>query len=403
MSSTKDAAFDPARKPLDEHYISRTFSSFVAVSDDGLVQFAHYTVKEYLLSEKIKDGPARDFYTDNITANTFVANSCLSYLVFCDSQDIHPETENRDCHNCPRKRPLLEYAANNWYRHALMVEPTVTPRGATAPVEATTPQEGALLPGEISKSPMLLDGVYTAILYYLLAMIRFMSILLKRTRPDNSGENKRLGGSEDISTPSNGTHDAPSESLSEWAESIRLMFDQISDLDVEQYRNSLKAAASKGYEKIVELVLAHKTPVNIKSLHALKIWKAAIFEKYDELLRLLLGKTAGASAEKDWWPEQGDLRSEAKPVSRRRQEAVVHEAVVKLLLEKGIEPDSKDNLGQTPLSWAAGGGHEAVVKLLLEKGVELDSKDNRGRTPLSRAAERGHEAVVKLLNPTSDS
>ena len=53
-----------------------------------------------------------------------------------------------------------------------------------------------------------------------------------------------------------------------------------------------------------------------------------------------------------------------------------HEAVVKLLLEKGAEPESKDNdYGRTPLSWAAGSGHEAVVKLLLEKGAELESKD----------------------------
>jgi ankyrin repeat protein len=42
-------------------------------------------------------------------------------------------------------------------------------------------------------------------------------------------------------------------------------------------------------------------------------------------------------------------------------------------------------------------GHEAVVKLLLEKGAELESKDNNSQTPLSHAAEKGHEAVVKLL------
>jgi len=44
--------------------------------------------------------------------------------------------------------------------------------------------------------------------------------------------------------------------------------------------------------------------------------------------------------------------------------------VVKLLLEKGAELDSKDNDGQTPLLLAAAKGHEAVVKLLLEKGAE---------------------------------
>jgi ankyrin repeat protein len=75
-----------------------------------------------------------------------------------------------------------------------------------------------------------------------------------------------------------------------------------------------------------------------------------------------------------------------------------HEAVVKLLLEKGAELEAKDNYGQTPLLWAAENGHEAVVKLLLEKNAELEAKDdNYGQTPLSWAAANGHEAVVKLL------
>ena len=75
-----------------------------------------------------------------------------------------------------------------------------------------------------------------------------------------------------------------------------------------------------------------------------------------------------------------------------------HEAVVKLLLEKGADVESKDRYyGQTPLSWAAEKGHEAVVKLLLEKGADVESKDEYGRTPLWWAAEKGHEAVVKLL------
>jgi ankyrin repeat protein len=61
-----------------------------------------------------------------------------------------------------------------------------------------------------------------------------------------------------------------------------------------------------------------------------------------------------------------------------------HEAVVKLLVEKGTELESKDNqYSRTPLLWAAMDGHEAVVKLLVDKGAELESKDNQySRTPL---------------------
>jgi hypothetical protein len=43
--------------------------------------------------------------------------------------------------------------------------------------------------------------------------------------------------------------------------------------------------------------------------------------------------------------------------------------VTTALLKNGHDPDSKDSNSRTPLSWAAGNGHEAVVKLLLEKGA----------------------------------
>ena len=45
---------------------------------------------------------------------------------------------------------------------------------------------------------------------------------------------------------------------------------------------------------------------------------------------------------------------------------------MKLLLEKGADVKSKNNVGETPLSWAAWNGHEAVVKLLLEKGADVE-------------------------------
>ena len=52
--------------------------------------------------------------------------------------------------------------------------------------------------------------------------------------------------------------------------------------------------------------------------------------------------------------------------------------IMKLLLEKGADLNSKDNpYNRTPLSWAAERGHEAVVRLLLAKdGVDPDSRDS---------------------------
>jgi ankyrin repeat protein len=47
--------------------------------------------------------------------------------------------------------------------------------------------------------------------------------------------------------------------------------------------------------------------------------------------------------------------------------------MVKLLLENGnVDVDTVDNLGQTPLSYAAAGGHDTVVQLLGGSGNSVD-------------------------------
>jgi serine/threonine-protein phosphatase 6 regulatory ankyrin repeat subunit B len=43
--------------------------------------------------------------------------------------------------------------------------------------------------------------------------------------------------------------------------------------------------------------------------------------------------------------------------------------VVRLLLEKGANIDSKGNDGSTALKWATDAGHTEVVKLLQERGA----------------------------------
>lgn len=60
-----------------------------------------------------------------------------------------------------------------------------------------------------------------------------------------------------------------------------------------------------------------------------------------------------------------------------------HEAVVKQLLEKDVDLESKDKYSRTPLLYAAEQGHVAVVKQLIEKGADLESKAEYYRSPLS--------------------
>ncbi|KAG2412890.1 hypothetical protein HFD88_010447 [Aspergillus terreus] len=59
---------------------------------------------------------------------------------------------------------------------------------------------------------------------------------------------------------------------------------------------------------------------------------------------------------------------------------------------------SADNLGLTPLIYAARGGHERIINMLLGRdGFQNYLKDNDGRTVLLHASEGGHVAAVRIF------
>ena len=74
--------------------------------------------------------------------------------------------------------------------------------------------------------------------------------------------------------------------------------------------------------------------------------------------------------------------------------------IVKLLLLHGAHPDNKDELGDILLLKclrAHRDGHDTVEVLLLLHGAVVDPVDIEGRTALSWAAEYGYERTVDLL------
>ncbi|PQE14555.1 ankyrin repeat protein [Rutstroemia sp. NJR-2017a WRK4] len=75
------------------------------------------------------------------------------------------------------------------------------------------------------------------------------------------------------------------------------------------------------------------------------------------------------------------------------------EGIVKLLLAKGADIESKDDRrGHTPLIWACRKGYENIVKLLIEKGANIELKGDRGDDiMLIWACRKGFETIVKLL------
>jgi ankyrin repeat protein len=80
-------------------------------------------------------------------------------------------------------------------------------------------------------------------------------------------------------------------------------------------------------------------------------------------------------------------------------------ALVQELLGKGVPPSDFDDLGMTPLHYAAKEGHLPVMDLLLRAGAEVDAHDERtiGNTPLGDVAgDCSYEVAERLIAAGAD-
>ncbi|KAJ5703961.1 hypothetical protein N7493_011099 [Penicillium malachiteum] len=71
-------------------------------------------------------------------------------------------------------------------------------------------------------------------------------------------------------------------------------------------------------------------------------------------------------------------------------------SIVKLLLERGSDPNTLDYFGQTSLHYAAEKGFEEVTACLLEV-TDASIVDRKGRTALRCARDNGHYSTVEML------
>ena len=77
-------------------------------------------------------------------------------------------------------------------------------------------------------------------------------------------------------------------------------------------------------------------------------------------------------------------------------------AQVRVLLEKGAAPESRDKEGRTALMLAAQYGHADSVSLLLSQGAKADARDDEGLNAYGLAllsTTKGREKVLNLLPP----
>eukprot|EP00250_Pteridium_aquilinum_P002207 c12399_g1_i1 orf=308-2905(-) len=84
-------------------------------------------------------------------------------------------------------------------------------------------------------------------------------------------------------------------------------------------------------------------------------------------------------------------------LSLRYAASVGNSDLIVQLLKQGIDPNTADHSGRTPMHIAAANGHLKCIQILLEHGADPNIQDNDGYVPLWDAIKGRHVLVARLL------
>ncbi|KAG9495586.1 hypothetical protein J7337_013836 [Fusarium musae] len=157
-------------------------------------------------------------------------------------------------------------------------------------------------------------------------------------------------------------------------------------------RTALLHAVANGYETIAERLITAGAKIDATDDAGYTALMLATISGSSNLVDRLLALGANVDT-KEW-------RHEKNPLLYATEHGF--EKCVELLLNAGAEVDFVDKSGRTSLSWAAGNGHANIVNLLLQKGANPNMKDNDlERTPFLWSIKNEQLAVIEILKEKS--
>ena len=371
-----------------EEAILSTCSSLIAIIPrDGsrVVQFSHFSVKEYLTSSRLAQSPHGEvsrFSIDLEPAHTVIAQACLATLLRLDE---HAGKSGA------KVSPLDKYAAEHWVAHAQFGKVSSQVR------------EG-------------MDDLFDNSKPHFAAWLKVHDIDQTWHKFSGSG----LDGSSLYYAAFCGFYDL--------AESLIMKYpDQVNARGGDLF-SPLSAALFKGHFRVANLLHSYGAVVDVQCVANCTPLHMASYCGQVDIMRWLLDHSADVNAltqPRRYTPLFGaifELQAEAVQVLLEHNADINSQHIegktplycvltahgtskpegglvdtVRRLLKHGADPNICNKDHSTPLHRASSLGFLEVARLLISCRAKVDVKDKTGRTPFQLAASKGHDEMTKLL------
>ena len=380
-----DAEGIPKLKPNwrwedQEQALLASCSSLITIIDTGdsrVVQFSHYSVKEYLTSARLATS-SQDVSRYHIAlqpAHTILAQACVGILLQLPDRDEQEHDNEKDDDGeeddsdesksfdgkvvVVNNAPLAKYAAEYWARHAQFEDVVSRIKGMEYLFDSNRPyfaawlllhdidydSYGSVFPGLSSNW----KSIEQAPLYYA-ALCGFRNLV----------------------------------------EQLIVKYPQHVNAICGQFGTPAVAALAGRHFELAEVLHRNGSSVDPRDLDGDSPLHCAARADFLEMVQVLLDYGVDVNAQNT----DGET-----PLAFATRGFFKDPRVVRLLLDRGADPNAQaQRFGlTTPLHQASESGRIEIARLLIEHGAIVEVEDKWGRTPLDVASGGQREDILKLL------
>ena len=330
-------------------------SSLIAIVEAGdsrVVQFSHFSVKEFLTSPRLitASGEVSNYHIDLEPAHTILAQACLGVLL-----QIQDGVEGRTSQD----HPLARYGSEHWTTHAQFGKVSSCLRkGMEYIFDTNKPHFKVWL------------TVYDIDAWPLRETFETFTPYDKSPAPPL------------YYAALCGFHDLVEHLITKHPQDV--------NADGGYYVRPLVAALAREHFQTASLLHHNGADLNVRNREGKHPLHAAASSGNFKMVRILIeyGPAHIDATDKDGWTplHWASIGDDFKDGSAFR-----------LLLEHGADVNARGHGSWTPLHVASFQKAPQVVRLLLQHGPDVEAKSDDGKTAFQFASERGHDEIVKLL------